>query len=491
MVDDVDVVIIGAGLSGIGAACHLERNNPNKRYVILESREAMGGTWHLFRYPGVRSDSDMHTLGYAFKPWGAQKAIADGEDILAYIRETATEYGVDSKIRYNQKVTAAQWHSESARWHLTITCGDSGAITLRCRFVYSCTGYYRNDAGYMPDFEGVSDFGGRLLHPQVWPSDLDYSGQRVVVIGSGATAIALVPAMAKTAGHVTMLQRSPTYIISLPAVDSGAERLRKWLPAMAAYWLTRWKNVSKQALIFYASRRYPEFAKRLLRKWVRLQLGDQFDLDKHFSPRYNPWDQRLCLVPNGDLFRALRKQTASIVTDTISHFTATGIQLTSGEHLNVDIVISATGLDLLPFGGIDFSVDGQAVKIPDTLAYKGMLLSGLPNLAVAIGYTNASWTLKCDLTSDYVCRLLNHMDRHQYSYCVAQHRDVDIATAPLLDFTSGYITRAVDRFPRQGLRSPWRLRQNYLFDLLSLRFASLTYSAIQFHRVPDVDRSPR
>ena len=484
---DVDVVIIGAGLSGIGAACHLERNNPGKRYLILESRAAMGGTWDLFRYPGIRSDSDMHTLGYAFKPWGDKKAIADGDDILSYIRETADQYGVDSKVRYGQKVTAAAWDSATACWTLTIARGDGEPTSLVCRFVYSCTGYYNYDAGHMPDFEGVNDFQGRLVHPQHWPQDLDYRDRQVVVIGSGATAITLVPAMAKTAAKVTMLQRSPTYVVSQPAVDTSAERLRRWLPAVAAYSLTRWKNVTLQAITFYFSRRYPELVKRLLRKWVGLQLGDKFDLDRHFSPRYNPWDQRLCVAPDGDFFRALRRGAAAIVTDRISAFTAKGIQLESGEHLDADIVVSATGLEMLPFGGIEFAVDGQSMPIPETLAYKGMMLSGLPNLAVAVGYTNASWTLKCDLTSDYVCRLLNYMDRRGYSHCVAMHRDGDVASTPFLDFSSGYITRAVDRFPRQGTRSPWRLRQNYLLDLLGLRFASLKDSAIEFHRAPGSD----
>ena len=484
---DVDVVIIGAGLSGIGAACHLERNNPSKRYLIFESRAAMGGTWDLFRYPGIRSDSDMHTLGYAFKPWDDKKAIADGDDILSYIRETAHQYGVDSKVRYGQKVVAASWDSACACWTLTIDCADGGTTSLVCRFVYSCTGYYNYDAGHMPHFDGVDDFQGRLVHPQHWPQDLDYRDRQVVVIGSGATAITLVPAMAKTAAKVTMLQRSPTYVVSQPAVDTSAERLRRWLPAVAAYSLTRWKNVTLQAITFYFSRRYPEIVKRLLRKWVGLQLGDKFDLDRHFSPRYNPWDQRLCVAPDGDLFRALRRGAAAIVTDRISAFTAKGIQLESGEHLDADIVVSATGLEMLPFGGIEFTVDDRAMPIPETLAYKGMMLSGLPNLAVAVGYTNASWTLKCDLTSDYVCRLLSYMDRRGYSHCVAMHRDGDVASTPFLDFSSGYITRAVDRFPRQGARSPWKLRQNYLLDLLGLRFASLKDSAIEFHRAPGSD----
>ena len=484
---DVDVVIIGAGLSGIGAACHLERNNPSKRYLILESRAAMGGTWDLFRYPGIRSDSDMHTLGYAFKPWGDKKAIADGDDILSYIRETAHQYGVDSKVRYGQKVVAASWDSACACWTLTIDCADGGTTSLVCRFVYSCTGYYNYDAGHMPHFDGVDDFQGRLVHPQHWPQDLDYRDRQVVVIGSGATAITLVPAMAKTAAKVTMLQRSPTYVVSQPAVDTSAERLRRWLPAVAAYSLTRWKNVTLQAITFYFSRRYPELVKRLLRKWVGLQLGDKFDLDRHFAPRYNPWDQRLCVAPDGDFFRALRRGAAAIVTDRISAFTAKGIQLESGEHLDADIVVSATGLEMLPFGGIEFTVDDRAMPIPETLAYKGMMLSGLPNLAVAVGYTNASWTLKCDLTSDYVCRLLSYMDRRGYSHCVAMHRDGDVASTPFLDFSSGYITRAVDRFPRQGARSPWKLRQNYLLDLLGLRFASLKDSAIEFHRAPGSD----
>ena len=476
-----DVVIIGAGLSGIGAACHLKKNLPNKRYIILESRDAMGGTWDLFRYPGVRSDSDMHTLGYAFKPWIQKKSIAEGSDILAYIREAASDFDVDSNIRYGQTVTEASWDSTTARWTLTLTSADGSENSMQCQFVYSCTGYYRYDAGYLPDYPGSDRYKGLLVHPQHWPSDLDVTGKRVVVIGSGATAITLVPSLAKTAREVTMLQRSPTYIISSSAIDSVAEMLRSWLPPNLAYQLTRWKNWATHSLLYSISRRYPDFMKRKLLHWVRLQTNSEVDLAKHFTPKYNPWDQRLCLAPNGDFFRALRKRQATLVTDHIRSFSETGIQLESGEHLEADVVVSATGLQMLALGGIRFSVDGQSTPIPETLGYRGMMLSGLPNMAVALGYTNASWTLKCDLTSEHVCRLLSYMDRHNFTHCIAINHHKDMKTSPLLDFSSGYISRSIDEFPKQGDRAPWRLRQNYLFDTLSFRFSRLKDSALAFY----------
>lgn len=477
-----DVVIIGAGLSGIGAACHLQRNSPNKSYAILESREAMGGTWDLFRYPGIRSDSDMHTLGYSFKPWKHERAIADGPAILDYIHETAKDYDVEQHIRYNQRVTKIDWDSDSAKWTLRIDQEGERASKITCNFIYSCTGYYRYDKGYTPEFPGSDQFKGDLIHPQHWPEDLDYADKKVVVIGSGATAITLVPEMAKTAKHVTMLQRSPTYVVSRPGKDPFALRMNRWLPSNLAYLVTRWKNVTMQALIFQYSRRRPQKMKEFLLSLTRRELKGKVDVNKHFTPKYNPWDQRLCLVPDSDLFRSLRKGTSSVVTDQIKTFTKTGVKLESGELLKADIVISATGLELLALGGMEIAVDGNKISLPETVGYRGMMMSDVPNFVLAAGYTNASWTLKCDLTSEYVCRMLNHMDRTGYQYCVARIRDPDMDRVAFLDLASGYVNRAIDNFPKQGTRSPWRLYQNYLWDLLSLRFGSLRDKELEYGR---------
>ena len=482
-----DVVIIGAGLSGIGAACHLTRNQPNKTFSIIESREAMGGTWDLFRYPGIRSDSDMHTLGYIFKPWRHEKSIADGASIREYIHESAAEYAVDKHIQYQRRVTSAAWDSSTATWTLSISGTENGkeaeSETLSCSFIYSCTGYFRYDKGYTPDFPGADKFKGQIIHPQQWPEDLDYSGKKVVVIGSGATAITLVPSMAKTAGHVTMLQRSPTYVISRPDIDRVSRGLGRVLPEKLAYGLTRWKNVTLQALLYQMSRRFPSLIKRLLRKSARQWLGDGFAIDTHFNPSYNPWDQRLCLVPNGDLFRSLRKGTSSIVTDHIERFTENGIQLKSGDFLEADIIVSATGLELLVLGGMQLTVDAEPVKIPDALGYKGMMFSDVPNFALAAGYINASWTLKCDLTSEYVCRLLTYMDKHNYQYCVPRIDDPLMQRIPFLDLASGYVDRAIDQFPKQGAKAPWRLHQNYLLDISNLRVGSVRDRAMKFYRL--------
>jgi len=485
-----DMIIIGAGLSGIGAACHLQLKHPNKSYQIIESRERMGGTWDLFRYPGVRSDSDMHTLGYSFKPWLSAKAIADGPAIRDYIKESAAEFGVDQHIQYQRKVVAASWDSDTAKWTLALENtqeGDTAAAeleTLTCNFIYSCTGYYRYDQGFTPDFPDAEKFKGQIVHPQLWPQDLDYTGKRIVVIGSGATAITLVPSLAKTAGHVTMLQRSPTYVLSRPDEDAVSQKLRRWFPEQLAYDLTRWKNVTAQAMLFQLSRRFPNYVKKLIRKVVHGWMGDDFAIDTHFNPSYKPWDQRLCLVPNGDLFRSLRKGTSSIVTDHIERFTENGIQLKSGETLEADIIITATGLELLLLGGLKLEVDGVETKVADSLTYKGMMFSGIPNLALAAGYTNASWTLKCDLTSNYVCRLLSYMDKHKYQYCVANN-DPSVKRLQFLDLASGYVDRAIDQFPKQGDKSPWKLHQNYLLDILNLRIGSVRDKAMGFYRGGD------
>ena len=479
----VDVLIIGAGLSGIGAASHLEREAPHKSYAILESRGAMGGTWDLFRYPGIRSDSDMHTLGYSFKPWKHERAIADGPAILDYIRETAREYDVEKHIRYNHRATKISWDSSRALWTVSIEKQGASAGTISCNFIYSCTGYYRYDKGYTPDFPDIEQFKGQVIHPQLWPEDLDYADKNVVVIGSGATAITVVPEMAKTAKHVTMLQRSPTYVVSRPGRDAFALRMDRWLPSRLAYLVTRWKNVSMQALIYQYSRRRPQKMKEFLLALTRRELSGKVDVDTHFNPKYNPWDQRLCLVPDSDLFRSLRRGTSSVVTDHIQRFTKTGIKLESGDLLKADIVVTATGLELLPMGGMEIEVDGKTMVLPDTLGYRGMMLSDIPNFVLAAGYTNASWTLKCDLTSEYVCRMLNHMDKKGFAYCVPRNRDPAMERVSFLDLASGYVDRSIDRFPKQGLKSPWKLYQNYLLDILSLRFGAMNDKELEYGKV--------
>ena len=482
-VNHVDVLIIGAGLSGIGAASHLEREAPNKSYAILESRGAMGGTWDLFRYPGIRSDSDMHTLGYSFKPWKHERAIADGPAILDYIRETAREYDVEKHIRYNHRATKISWDSSRALWTVSIEKQGASAGTISCNFIYSCTGYYRYDKGYTPDFPDIEQFKGQVIHPQLWPEDLDYADKNVVVIGSGATAITVVPEMAKTAKHVTMLQRSPTYVVSRPGRDAFALRMDRWLPSRLAYLVTRWKNVSMQALIYQYSRRRPQKMKEFLLALTRRELSGKVDVDTHFNPKYNPWDQRLCMVPDSDLFRSLRRGTSSVVTDHIQRFTKTGIKLESGDLLKADIVVTATGLELLPMGGMEIEVDGKTMVLPDTLGYRGMMLSDIPNFVLAAGYTNASWTLKCDLTSEYVCRMLNHMDKKGFAYCVPRNRDPAMERVSFLDLASGYVDRSIDRFPKQGLKSPWKLYQNYLLDILSLRFGAMNDKELEYGKV--------
>jgi cation diffusion facilitator CzcD-associated flavoprotein CzcO len=483
--EHVDVLIVGAGLSGIGAACHLQQRCPSKSYAILESRETIGGTWDLFRYPGIRSDSDMYTLGYVFKPWRDAKSIADGSSILRYIEETAVEHGVQGKIRFGHRAVRAEYDSASCRWTVHAQAGEAGeAVTLTCSFLFMCTGYYRYDEGFSPRFEGQERFGGQIVHPQHWDESLDYAGKRVVVIGSGATAITLVPAMAEKAAHVTMLQRSPSYVVSLPSEDPIAGWLRRWLPVRVVYPLVRWKNVLLTMASFQISRRRPALMKRLVRKRQEALLPEGYDIDTHFTPNYDPWDQRLCLVPNGDLFDVLGDGRASIVTDHIDTFTETGIRLRSGEELQADVIVTATGLNLLALGGIELAVDGREIVLGETMSYKGMMLSGVPNMALAVGYTNASWTLKCDLTCEYVCRLLQHMDRHGYAQCVPDNSDPSVQRLPFIDFSSGYVQRAIASFPKQGSKSPWRLYQNYALDIVTLRRGSVQDEAMRFSRRP-------
>jgi cation diffusion facilitator CzcD-associated flavoprotein CzcO len=486
--EHLDVLIIGAGLSGIGAAWHLQAMCPGRRYAIFESRGAMGGTWDLFRYPGIRSDSDMFTLGYRFHPWNDPKAIADGPSIKAYIEETARTYGIDRHIRYHHRIVGASWSSPAARWTVDMDVGgDGGPITrqrVTCGFLYSCMGYYDYERGYRPDFPGEDRFAGRIIHPQHWPEGLDYAGQRVVVIGSGATAVTLVPAMLEgpgAAAHVTMLQRSPTYVAELPSEDAIANALRRILPSGVAYALSRWKNILRSMAYFVLARERPAFFKKVLRDAAREALGKDFDVDTHFTPPYEPWDERLCIVPDGDLFRVLRHGNASIVTDRIATFDETGITLASGQHLDADLVVSATGLNVRILAGIALVVDGAPVVLKETMAYKGMMFSGIPNLGAAFGYTNASWTLKCDLVAQHICRLLNHMRAHGYVK-VEPVRDPAVAAQPVLDFTSGYVQRALPTLPVQGDRAPWKLYQNYVKDLASLRWGRVDDPALRFTR---------
>lgn len=475
-----DVLIVGAGLSGVGAAYHLQKNCPGKTYAILEGREAIGGTWDLFRYPGIRSDSDMYTLGYAFKPWREAKAIADGPSILKYVRDTAQENNIEPHIRFGHQVKRASWSSETARWTVEAEVGG-GTQRLTCQFLFMCTGYYDYAEGYTPQFEGAERFKGQIVHPQKWPEHLDFAGKRVVVIGSGATAVTLVPEMAKTAAHVTMLQRSPTYVVSRPAEDAGANWLRAKLPAKLAYGITRWRNVLFGMLFFNLARKKPEKTKAQIIDMVRQHLGPDYDVETHFTPRYNPWDQRLCLVPDADLFEAIKAGSASVVTDHIDSFTEKGLKLKSGQELEADIVVTATGLKLQLLSGLEVSVDGARVNMADTMSYKGMMYSGVPNLASAFGYTNASWTLKCDLTCEYVCRLLNHMERTGRPIATPKP-DPTVGQAPWLDFSSGYVQRSIDQFPKQGDRKPWKLYQNYALDLVTLRFGSVDDGVMQFSK---------
>jgi monooxygenase len=478
-----DIIIVGSGLSGIDAAYHIQTYCPSKSYIILEARDVVGGTWDLFRYPGIRSDSDMYTFGYSFHPWESNSAIADGASIRAYIRETAKTYGIDRKIRFRHPVKRASWASADACWTVEVERqGEPEPVRFTCNFLITCTGYYDYAGGYTPAFAGAETFRGRLVHPQQWPENLDYADKRIVVIGSGATAVTIIPAMAKTAALVTMLQRSPTYIVSRPSEDAIAKWLRRRLPTRPAYALARWYNVLFGLYFYNLSRRKPEAVKQWIVAQARTQLGADYDVETHFTPRYNPWDQRLCLAPDADFFRAIKDGKAEVVTDQIETFTATGIRLQSGRELPADIIVTATGLNLLLLGGIQVTVDARPVKFAETINFKGVMFSDVPNLAAAFGYTNASWTLKCDLTSAYVGRLINYMDQHGYVACTPRQLDPLFAPRPLIDFSSSYIQRAIDQFPRSGAKKPWKLYQNYLWDLVSLRFGPVNDKALEFSR---------
>ena len=481
--EHVDVLVVGAGLSGVGAAVRLQQECPNTSVAIVEARDAIGGTWDVFHYPGIRSDSDMFTLGYSFRPWPDARSIADGESIRQYIQQTAAEYGVDRLIRFGHLVQRADWSSSQAQWTVQMRRVDTGeTVRITCSFLYACAGYYSYDHGYVPVFEGAGRFAGPIVHPLHWPSDLDYRGKRVVVIGSGATAVTLVPALAETAAQVTMVQRSPSYVLSLPTRDRLADQLRRILSAEMAYPLVRWKNVLLSTLFYQLSRRRPERVREFIRERTRRQLPTTYDVGTHFNPRYDPWDQRLCVSPDGDLFHALSSGRATIMTDDIDTFTETGLTLISGIEVDADVIITATGLNLLVIGGMQLSVDGVEIDVSQTVAYKGMMLSGVPNFALAIGYTNASWTLKCDLVSHYVCRLIRHLDAGGYRYCTPVPPAGDLPTEPFLNLKSGYVLRHLGSLPRQGRTTPWRLHQNYLRDLLMLKRGSVFDRGIRFTR---------
>lgn len=489
----VDVLIVGAGLSGIGAAWFLQQRCPGKNYAIFEGRDAMGGTWDLFRYPGIRSDSDMHTLGYNFKPWIGAKSIADGPAILQYIKDTATENEIDKNIRYGHKVRKASWSTVDAEWTVEAERSDTGeTVRVRCNFLLMCAGYYSYDSGYTPAFAGREQFQGDIVHPQRWPEDLDHHGKKVVIIGSGATAVTLLPEMAKDAEHVVMLQRSPTYVVSLPDVDTIANFLQKFLPQKLAYAITRFKNTRMQQFVYHRTRTQPDKVKKRLLGWVQKELGPNYDVGKHFTPSYNPWDQRLCLVPNGDLFQAIRSGKASVVTDRIDTFTEGGIRLSSGEELQADIVVTATGLELVVLGDIAVTVDGKSLDFPNTYTYKGMMFSDVPNLLSTFGYINASWTLRADLNAEYVCRLINHMDHTGLRQCTPRLRpeDQDMPARPWIDgFSSGYVQRVLHKLAKQGDREPWVNAQNYHRDKQMLRRGPLEDGVMIFNNPVNTKRN--
>ncbi|MFP5431234.1 MAG: flavin-containing monooxygenase [Gammaproteobacteria bacterium] len=490
-IEHFDVLIVGAGLSGIGAAVHLTKECPGKTYAILESRNAIGGTWDLFRYPGIRSDSDMFTLGYNFKPWTNPKAIADGHSIREYIRETSREHGVDKHIRFGHKILKSSWSSDDAVWTVDVERADTGkTVQYTCNFLFMCTGYYKYDAGYTPHFEGRDRFKGQIIHPQHWPENLDYSGKKVVIIGSGATAVTLLPAMADKAAHVTMLQRSPTYVVSIPEKDPIANSMRRFLPEKLVYRVTRAKNVSLTLGFFNLAKKRPKPIRRLLLAQVRAQVGKDFDM-KHFTPSYNPWDERLCAVPNGDLFKVLRKGQGSVVTDHIETFTETGIQLKSGQHLDADIIITATGLDLQILGGMQVLMDGQPIDMTQRLNYKGIMFEGLPNIAMIFGYTNASWTLKADISSEYVCRLLNTMDKKGMRQCTPRNTDPSVVPESFVDMRSGYIQRALAKLPKQGNKAPWKVYMNYFLDLPMLRYSPIEDGSMELSNPKSAARASK
>lgn len=478
-------MIVGAGISGISAAWHLQNRCPNKSYAILESRDNLGGTWDLFKYPGIRSDSDMFTLGFRFKPWRSAQSIADGPSIWNYINEAAVENGIDKHIRYRRRVLAADWSDADNQWTVTVdNNGEQEQITAS--FVFACSGYYNYEQGYSPEFPGAQDFagaGGVIVHPQHWPEDLDYAGKKIVVIGSGATAVTLIPALADSgAGHVTMLQRSPTYVGALPLVDPVAVQANRFLPKKAAHFVNRWKAIGFSTFQYQLARAFPKYMRKTLMTMAKHRLPEGYDVQKHFGPRYNPWDERLCLAPNGDLFKTIRNGKADVVTDTIETFTKTGIRLNSGQELDADIIITATGLNMQLLGGATLLRNGEPIELPKTMTYKGLMFSGVPNAAVSFGYTNASWTLKADLVSEFVCRVLNYMDDHGFDRVEPQHPGDAVKEEPFMDFSPGYFRRAMDNLPRSGSEAPWRLKQNYLLDLRLIRYGKVDEKSLRFSK---------
>lgn len=489
MAEHFDVLIVGAGLSGIGAARHLKTQCPGKTFAILEGRDTIGGTWDLFRYPGIRSDSDMYTLGYNFKPWTEKQVIADGHRIRNYIQETASENDIQRHIRFGSKVVSADWQSDTATWTLSVQKKSGETVQLTCNWLMMCSGYYNYEEGFTPEFKGRDDFKGQVIHPQFWPENLDYSGKRVVVIGSGATAITLIPSMTDKARMVTMLQRTPSYVISVPQFDPMVRFLLKFLPEMTVYNISRARNNFITQLIFKLSRKYPNAVRKFLLKQVKMQVGPNFDM-KHFTPPYNPWDQRLCAVPNGDMFKAIKRGKADVVTDHIDRFVENGIKLKSGQTLEADIIVTATGLNLRLFGGMAMSVDGKAIEMNQHISYKGLMFSDIPNFSNTLGYTNASWTLKADLIAEYVCRLIKHMDKTGTRIAVAERKDPNVKPAPLLDMTSGYVARAEAHLPKGADRAPWKLYQNYALDMDQLRNGKLEDGVMAFRKPHVAAASP-
>jgi monooxygenase len=480
MTEHLDVLIVGAGISGISAAWHLQDRCPSKTYAVLERREGMGGTWDLFKYPGIRSDSDMFTLGFRFKPWTSAKAIADGPSILSYIKEAAAENGIDKNIRYSHRVVAADWSDADNRWTVTVDTGDE-EVTMTSSFLFATTGYYNYDQGYSPTFPGSEDFTGTIVHPQHWPEDLDYAGKKIVVIGSGATAITLIPALVNSgAGHVTMLQRSPSYVGSLPDVDPIAVQANKYLPENVAHVINRWKAIIFSTAQYQLARNFPKYMRKTLLTMAKRRLPEGYDVEKHFGPSYNPWDQRLCLAPNGDLFKTIRKGNADVVTDTIDTFVPGGIKLSSGEVIDADIIVTATGLNMQLLGGLVPTLNGQPIDLPSLMTYKGLMFSGIPNFAITFGYTNASWTLKADLVSEFVCRVLNYMDDNGFDTVVPEHPGAGVGELPFMDFAPGYFLRAIDQLPKSGSKAPWRLKQNYFLDLRLIRQGKVDDEALHF-----------
>lgn len=484
-----DVVIIGAGLSGIGAGYRLQTRCPGKSYVILEARADIGGTWDLFRYPGIRSDSDVATFSYPFRPWKDSRVLADGPSIVKYLRETAQEFGIDRHIRFRQRVISASWSSEEARWNVEAMRESGETVRYSCKFLYGCTGYYRYDAGYEPSFPGLENFAGKIVHPQKWPEDLDYAGKKVVVIGSGATAVTLIPAMAETAEHVTMLQRSPSFMLSLPGLDPVADLVRKFLPLRAAHRVVRWKNILVSITIYQICRRRPSLARKIFRDIAVKCLPQGYEVDKHFNPRYQPWDQRLCVIPDSDFYKSISAGRASVVTDEIDTFTEKGIRLKSGKELEADIIVTATGLRMLALGAVQLIVDGTAIGPGREFIYKGTMLSNIPNFAFCIGYTNAAWTLRADLASTYVCRVLNHMDRHGYRTCTPACDTASFEAKPLLSLTSGYVMRSAADLPKSATSAPWLIRQNYIRDMWTMKVSRLEDGILQFSKAMPIARA--